>query len=217
METWVNYIDNCLTVDLLKYNDIRQVGIANIFVYVYDTTLNSSFNSLQIIPIDRNLFTERHLKSTKLYYSGPNIVMDKNAPNRSTDSYIMELKQNTFVENDPSKHCVNYPNSENESYNDCDKNFTMRKLAEHYGQGLVPIWATNDLLNVTTSHYVDWSYDYGNLFDGTIPSNCPLPCKTTSIKAGFISRNQVEHGLGPVPCEILRILESFLGTGWEHT
>ena len=102
METWVNYIDNCLTVDLLKYNDIRQVGIANIFVYVYDTTLNSSFNSLQIIPIDRNLFTERHLKSTKLYYSGPNIVMDKNAPYRSTESYIMELKQNTFVENDPS-------------------------------------------------------------------------------------------------------------------
>ena len=96
METWVNYIDNCLTFDLLKNND------DNIFVYVYDHTLNSSFNSLQIIPIDRNLFTERHLKSTKLYYSGPNIVMDKNAPYRSTESYIMELKQNTFVENDPS-------------------------------------------------------------------------------------------------------------------
>ena len=196
METWVNYIDNCVTIDLLKNDDIHGMGIANIFVYVNDLTLKSSFTSLQIIPIDRNLFTERYLKSTKLYYSGPSIVMDKNAPYRSSDSYILKLKQNKFVENDRSKNCVNYPNSEYDSYNDCDKSFTLRKLAEHYGQDFVPIWATNDLQNVTTSHYVDWSYDYGYLYDGTIQSDCPLPCKTTSIKAGFISRYQVEYSTG---------------------
>ena len=56
---------------------------------------------------------------------------------------------------------------------------------------------------MTTSQYVDWSYDYGNLYDGTTQSDCPLPCKTTSIKAGFISRNQVEDSTAQCPrCQI---------------
>ena len=202
METWVNYRDNCVTIDLLKNDDIREVGIANIYIYLKDHTLNASFTSLQIIPIDRNLFTERHLKSTKLYTSGPNIVMDKNAPYRSYDSYILELRQNTFVEN-----CANYPNSEYDSYNNCDKNFTLRKLAYHYGPGLVPIWATNNLENVTTSYYVDWSFDYGYLYDGTKQLDCPLPCKTTSVNVGFISRNQVAR----MCCTLLSIMGIIMG------
>ena len=97
------------------------------------------------------------------------------------------------MEHDLSKKCVNYPTAEHDSYNDCDKNFTLTKLAEHYGPDLVPIWATLDLKNVTKSHYVDWSYDYGSLYDGTTKSDCPLPCTTNSLNARFISRSQVEE------------------------
>ena len=68
---------------------------------------------------------------------------------------------------------------------------SLRTLAKHYGPDLVPFWATYDLNNVTRSHNVDWSYDYGPLFDGTTTSDCPLPCTTTSVNARFVSRKQV--------------------------
>ena len=119
--------------------------------------------------------------------------MSKEAPYRSSDDYILELKQDIFVEDDPSKNCVNFPTREFQSYNDCDKNFTITKLAEHYGPDLVPIWATLDLKTVTKNHFVDWSYDFGPLYDGTTKSDCPLPCKTTSVNARFISRKQVDQ------------------------
>ena len=92
---------------------------------------------------------------------GPNIVLEKDIPHGSSDEYILELKQDIFVENDPSKNCVKYPTADYETYNDCDKHFTLKTLAEYYGPSLVPIWATLDLNNVTRHHYVDWSYDYG--------------------------------------------------------
>ena len=192
VETWVNYFDNCLSVDFLKNNVIRAEGIANIFVFIFDETF-SKFTSVEIVPVDRNLFTDRNLKNTRLFYFGPNIVMSKEAPYRSSDDYILELKQDIFVEDDPSKNCVNFPTREFQSYNDCDKNFTITKLAEHYGPDLVPIWATLDLKTVTKKHFVDWSYDFGPLYDGTTKSDCPLPCKTTSVNARFISRKQVDQ------------------------
>ena len=175
----------------MKNDVIRAEGIANIFVYIFDDTLGSHYTSIEVIPVDRNLFTERNLKNTRLYYFGPNIAMGENAPYRSSDDYILELKQDIFVENDPSKNCANYPNAQCDSYNDCDKKFTLKKLSDHYGTKLVPIWATGDLENVTTSHTVDWSYDYGSLYDGTTKSDCPQPCKTSSVNARFISRKQV--------------------------
>ena len=87
--------------------------------------------------------------------------MDRTAVNRSYDEYISdELKRDIFVEKDPTKNCVKYPNAEYDS-------FSLRKLEESYVPKILPIWATQDLETVTTSHYVDWSYDYGPLYDGT--------------------------------------------------
>ena len=78
---------------------------------------------------------------------------------------IVEMKQNIFVENDPSKSCRGYPNEEFENYNDCDKEFVSKTLAKHFGPNLIPIWATFDLGKVTRSHFVGWSYDYRVLLE----------------------------------------------------
>ena len=64
-------------------------------------------------------------------------------------------------------------------------------LAKYYGPNLVPFWATYDQENVTRSQTIDWSFDYGPLYDGTTVSDCPLPCTTTSVNARLISRKQV--------------------------
>ena len=190
VDSWVNYFDNCITLDFLKNETIKEEGIRDIYVDFYDK-YNASLMSVEIIPLDRNLFTERTLKNTRLYYFGPNIVMEKGVFTGAYDDYILELRQDRYVEHDPSKNCKNYPNKEYESYNACDKNFTLTTLAEHYGPEFVPFWATDNLDNVTKSHPVDWSYDYGPLYDGTIMSDCPLPCTTNSVNARFINRKKV--------------------------
>ena len=71
-------------IDFLKNDVIRAEVIANIFVYFFDG-LGSHYTSIEVIPVDRNLFTECNLKNTRLYYFGPNIAMDENAPRRSSD------------------------------------------------------------------------------------------------------------------------------------
>ena len=101
------------------------------------------------------------------------------------------MKHDIFVENDPSKSCRSYPNEEFENYNDCDKDFVSKTLAKHFGPNLIPIWATFDLGKVTRSHFVDWSYDYRVLFDGTRKSDCRLPCSTTSVNIEFLGRKEV--------------------------
>ena len=190
VDTWTSYFDNCIAVDFLLCDSLEKEEISYIWI---EPNSNSFFarKSLEIIPLDRSLFTDRNLKDTKLYYSGYNIELEKGVPFGSSDDYVLELQQNIFVRDDLSKNCVDYPTKRYESYNDCDKDFVLTTLAEHYGQDFLPIWATFHLENVTRSHYIDWSFDYYYIFDGTIKSNCSLPCTTTSVKARFLSRKQV--------------------------
>ena len=129
MQTWVNYFDNCISVDFLKQETVGEEGISSIWIAMtgkYDP----SQMAVEVVPLDRGLFTDRTLKSTKLYYNGPNIVMEKGVPYGTYDDYILELNQDRYVENDPSKNCKNYPYQKYNNYNDCDKNFTLRRGSE---------------------------------------------------------------------------------------
>ena len=65
--------------------------------------------------------------------------------------YIVKIKENVFVEEDPSQTCRNYPTSEFASYKECDDQYVRRevdKLAP--GLNLTPVWMTDDLDMVTT-------------------------------------------------------------------
>ena len=92
-----------------------------------------------------------------------------------------------YLEEDKTKNCRNYPNNEFPSYNDCDENFMRRSLP----QGLVPIWLTDNMDQVTTKMVVDTfpnnSILYEDLEDGTQLSDCPLPCTTTSVETRLLA------------------------------
>ena len=109
MKAWVNYYDNCITVDFLKIESVRQEGISTIWIDVLRKRYNTSLMASEIIPLDRNIFTDRTLKSTKLFYNGPNIALEKGASDGAYDDYILELKQDTYMENAPSKNCRTSP------------------------------------------------------------------------------------------------------------
>ena len=63
--------------------------------------------------------------------------------------YVVNIKKDVFVEEDPSQTCRNYPTSEFNSYTECDDNYARKKM-EQIAPGLTPVWMTNNLELVTS-------------------------------------------------------------------
>ena len=129
---------------------------------------------------------------------------------RGFSNYIVKVKKNVFVEEDPKNACRNYPNLEFSSYGDCDDDY-MRNSIEAVAPGLnlIPPWLTDNLDNVTTEPILAFSQILGEIYEGLlrshkklcylfleelealfygyIPSDCPLPCTTVSTETKFTS------------------------------
>ena len=71
--------------------------------------------------------------------------------------YIVKLKKNVFVEEDPSRTCRNYPNPDFESYMDCDDKYVKKRFKGFFpGLNLNPPWLT-DNLDIVTTEPVDFN------------------------------------------------------------
>ena len=106
---------------------------------------------------------------------------------------VVQLRQNVYIEKDQTKNCQVYPNDEFLSYSACDDNFLQSSLPP----GLVPIWLTDNMDQVTTKMVVDTfpnnSIVYEDLEDGTQLSDCPLPCTTTSVETRLLAETISTH------------------------
>ena len=65
--------------------------------------------------------------------------------------YVIQVRENIFVEADLSKRCVVYPNPSFVSYRECDDQFMRDFVSTFEPSGLVPVWLTDDLDKVTRS------------------------------------------------------------------
>ena len=64
--------------------------------------------------------------------------------------YVVELKENVFIEEDPTKTCRIYPNPAFASYIDCDDQFMKDYVSTFDPPNMVPIWLTDDMDKVST-------------------------------------------------------------------
>ena len=103
--------------------------------------------------------------------------------------------------NNPANGCRDYPNLEFLSYEECDDLFLRNLLP-----GLTPVWMTEDFDKVSTqvsdedgtfgellltSFWTDivmppFQGVLSDLVDGSLRSDCPLPCKTTQTQAKYL-------------------------------
>ena len=60
--------------------------------------------------------------------------------------YAVEITENSYLEEDTSKKCRNYPNSEYASYKECDDQY-MKDICKKFD--LVPVWLEEDFGKVT--------------------------------------------------------------------
>ena len=106
--------------------------------------------SLEVLVQGKELNTWRQISYNSFFSSGDSINPNPEAWN----IYSIRIKQNCFLEEDPAQNCRNYPNSDFPSYKDCDDEMSKIHLANKI-PGVVPIWITDDLENVTTNVRLD--------------------------------------------------------------
>ena len=145
---------------------------------------------------DRLKSVRRAQKKNRFGNSGSEIYLEDKADS-TYKYYAVQFHQNVFVEGDPSKDCTEYPNTHFESYAECDSDFVEKFLERNFPKGFLPVWATEDLANVTELMYLNGKVSQMqltalmDLVAGTALPDCRPPCKSTEIKTVFVDEKNV--------------------------
>ena len=134
----INYPYNCYTLNLTKH------GFWGKGVKIMNLRLNTeeAFQAMQIQLQGETVATHRDIYDHTLFSTG-DAMTAKPGEHRK---FAVRIDENIFVEEDESKNCREYPNSDFASYSDCDDNFTRGICSK---AGLVPIWMADQLDKVT--------------------------------------------------------------------
>ena len=140
----VNWLDECHFVNLSDDDQMSKAG-RKISSISFNRTLLKDNITVELNLEDKSLATHRQIQSHQFYSTGDSITLQK-----GYSSYIVKVKKQVFVEEDPRKACRNYPNPEFKSYADCDDHYMRDRIeAVAPGLNLIPPWLTDDLDNVT--------------------------------------------------------------------
>ena len=93
---------------------------------------------------DRFHDLDRSNRFAKLSQSGPQIQIENLGQKCSNKKFLVEFKQTKYVEEDKSKDCTNYPNSNHSSYNECDQAYVRQKISAYIGPNFTPLWAATN-------------------------------------------------------------------------
>ena len=108
----------------------------------------SQTSSLELKLQSQGLTTHREIQKHIFDSFGDNMNLNMNLNQLS--QYIVKIRANIFVEEDPNQNCRNYPTSEFSSYTECDDQYVRKKLEQIApGLNLTPVWMTDDLDLVT--------------------------------------------------------------------
>ena len=146
----INWLDDCHTLNLADVEDTGegQDGLKVVNIPFNHTMLRKDIVenniTLELRLLDKNLLVNRKVEKLSFYSNGNTMVM-KN----SLSKYIVKIKKNVFVEEDPRKSCRNYPNEEFSSFAECDDQYMKNRVGQ-VAPNLTPPWLTKDLDTVTT-------------------------------------------------------------------
>jgi hypothetical protein len=177
----VNFPDNCYTLNIASNPAVKKHGLKELFIDFKDLENRSVEVQIQgsSQACDRNIIA--HL----LYSEGAEIRLLKMNLARM---FLVNLKKNVFVEEDPTKNCRNYPNPDYASYRDCDDQW-MKDTVASQAPGLVPIWLADTMETVTIQLFAPNFTNFGGMITGSSLSDCPLPCSTIYTETRFIAEH----------------------------
>ena len=135
----VNYPQNCYTVNLT--NVIKagtNGGVNNLRMFFKTEKTKSVTINLQGVTLTSN----REMYDNAFYTQGDPIFAEPGKFRK----YAVEISKNVYLEEDTSKNCRDYPNSEFASYMDCDEQHMKNNCKR---MNLAPIWLYDNFSEVT--------------------------------------------------------------------
>ena len=209
-----NYPNNCLTVDITTLID----NITGLHQIQFNFKNNSKYQ-IEIKIVDKKKRVSRSLKNNNFGVSGPRLLLTNLAERTFrllkrfqkmllflllTRYFATELEQRIFLENDPKIECQVYNSTF--TYDHCDQKFIKKVLHKNYPTSFTPIWATDNMSEVSTfwiANTSTFSKAMEDLFVGTKMSDCLVPCTSTRIKTVFLDEKLYGHtGKGASRIEI---------------
>ena len=129
--TWINYPDNCRQIDFTNFKWPKFKDSFFIFVKL-ETIFEEKYTDVEMVVEGKNMACERTVQRNNFQQSGSQM----RTKFQIVENFMINIKQNIFIEQDFSMGCRIYPNEHGESYNECDKKFTWRKIKEIIGDTL---------------------------------------------------------------------------------
>ena len=120
----VNYPHNCYTLDLSNVAQLRSESIKTLFI----TFKSGNLDKVQISLQGSTIASNREIFDNSFYARGDKISVTPGRINK----YAVEISKNVYLEEDKSKKCRDYPNSEYASYMECDDQF-MKDICKKGG------------------------------------------------------------------------------------
>jgi hypothetical protein len=152
---------------IIRNTSIKASKIVH-FLFKQTTKLNEA----ELFILDSNLVAARTLSEHNLHFLGPQMRVGMTDETKAF-LYNIALTQTVYDEDDESKNCAVYPTSLYGSYGDCDKAYVESVL-----DGIVPIWATENISRVTTQ-YKTPNGKISMHGEAEVSRACKLPCTTT--------------------------------------
>ena len=157
----INWIGDCylMNMDMVERNDLRSIKtLAAIF---NNSVLQEHNVTVELKLQGRNLAARRDIQDHIFYHTGDVMKLYK-----SFQTFRVKIKKRVLIEGEPGTTCRNYPNSDFESYRECDDKY-MKNRVDMIAPGLMPVWMTEDLSKVTTKPVVSSSDKLGKSDSGT--------------------------------------------------
>ena len=142
----VNYPHNCYTLDLTSVNHKRDESMKTLYIEF----MSGNLEKVQIGLQGTTLASNREIFDNSFHTKGDKITVTPGRINK----YAVEISKNVYLEEDKSKKCRDYPNSEYASYMECDDRF-MKDICERVK--LAPIWLLDVISQSTTNAVLNGS------------------------------------------------------------
>ena len=187
--------DNVLNIHLSGLEGMQRTNILSLG---FENLQKHGMDQLELRLLDSGLLTSRPLVSLGQFY-GDSILFESGTNSSANHVHIYSalLEQTKFLEEDPSKDCVNYPTQNYNSYQHCDDSF-QKEFLQNYSPSK-PYWAfgqqSNNELNVPYSNETHMLINL--LFAGLAGDfPCPLPCTTNVAQPKLRYKKVTEDSTG---------------------
>jgi len=192
----MNWIDSCYFLNMDMIEKKHFIKMKTILMLFNERKLNKHNARVQLKLQGRNLAAHRDIEAHFFYHAGEVMTLE------GFTRFRVKIKKRVFIEGEPGTTCRNYPNSDFESYRECDDKYMRRKVDEVApGLNLTPVWMTRNLSKVTTKPVmVSLPFRAMSVLEslrtGVDEPDCQLPCETFSTDTKLTTSTKYQHSIG---------------------